>query len=76
MQQLLLKNLPGLYALVFFWLKWVQHLAHSHRAGLVWTPPSGSLSRWHLLQNLSIRQTPLGHGTHDAMLTLFGHRCL
>jgi hypothetical protein len=38
-------TLPGLYALVFFWVKCVQHLAHIQRFALVCTPPSVSLSR-------------------------------
>lgn len=49
-----LGNLPGLYALVFFWVKWVQHLAHSQRVALVCTPPSVSLSRWQAVQNLKL----------------------
>ena len=48
------ENLPGLYALAFFCVKCVQHLAHSHRLGLVCTPPSGSLSRSQALQNLKL----------------------
>lgn len=47
-------NLPGLYALVFFCMNATQHLAHIHFDGLVWMPPSVSLSRWHDVQNLKL----------------------
>jgi len=49
-----LGNLPGLYALVFFCMNATQHLAHIHFDGLVWIPPSVSLSRWHDVQNLKL----------------------
>jgi hypothetical protein len=68
------ENLPGLYALAFFWVKCVQHLAHSHLFWLVCTPPSGSLSCWHLLQNLKLMLLPPRHGINDENWFLCCHR--
>jgi hypothetical protein len=45
-------DLPGLYALAFFCMNATQQRAHIHLVGLVWMPPSGSLSLWHLLQKI------------------------